>query len=71
MFHTAVSSVGPTFQRHIFLRNMESIKIISRKEICRIKRGRQGINRISEATDMAYGRRSGLYQALLRGRGLS
>ena len=45
MFHTTVSSVESTFQRHIFLQNMESIRIISSKDIWQIRRGGQGTNR--------------------------
>ena len=41
MFPTTVSSVHPTFQRHIFLHNMESIRTISRKDIWLIRRGGQ------------------------------
>ena len=33
MFPTAVSSVDPTFQMHIFLHSMESIRTISSKDI--------------------------------------
>ena len=44
MFPKAVSSVDPTFERHIFLHNMESIRIIRRKEIWRIRRGGQSTN---------------------------
>ena len=44
MFPTAVSSVESTFQRHIFLQNMESFRTISRKDIWQIRRGGQGTN---------------------------
>ena len=45
MFHTTVSSAEYTFQRHIFLQNMESTRIVSKKGIWRIRRGGQGTNR--------------------------
>ena len=41
MFPTEVSSVDPTFEIHIFLNNMESIRIIRRKDIWKIRRGGQ------------------------------
>ena len=41
MFHTAVSSVIPTLDRHIHPHNMESIRIFIRKEIWKIRRGGQ------------------------------
>ena len=46
MFTKTVSAVHPTFQRHIFLHNMESIRIISMKDIWKIRRGGQSTNRI-------------------------
>ena len=46
MFPTTESSVHPTFQRNIFLCNMESIMTISRRDICWIRRGGQSTNRI-------------------------
>ena len=33
IFSTSVSNVDPTFERHIFLHNIESIRIIRRKKI--------------------------------------
>ena len=45
MFPTAVSSVHPTLERHIILHNMESIRIIRRKEIWRIISGGQSTHR--------------------------
>ena len=71
MFPTAVSSVDPTFQRYIFLHNMYSISIDSRKDIWRIRSVGQGKNKISEATEMASGSRSWVYWALLYRQGLS
>ena len=38
MFPTAISSFKPTKERHIFLHNMEIIRIIIMKEIWRIRR---------------------------------
>ena len=46
MFPTAVSYVDYTFQRHIFLQNMESFRNIIRKDIWKIRRGGQGTNRV-------------------------
>ena len=40
----SIISVDPTFERHIFLHAMESIRIIIRKEIWRIRRGDQSTN---------------------------
>ena len=45
MFPATVSSVESTFQRHFFLQNMDSIRIVSSKDIWRIRRGGQGTNR--------------------------
>ena len=56
MFPTAVSSVEPTFQRHIFPHNMESIRIISRKEIWIMRRGGQITNMIFR------GKRDGIWE---------
>ena len=65
IFTTSVSSADPTFQRHVFLHNMESSTIFSRKEIWRIRRGGQSTNIISEATEMADGSIYGVYRAIL------
>ena len=46
MFPTAVSSMDSTFQRHMFLQNMESFRTIGRKGIWLIGRGGQGTNRV-------------------------
>ena len=46
MFPKAVSSVDSTSERHILLHNMESIRIIRMKEICKIRRGGKITNRI-------------------------
>ena len=71
MFPTAVYSVDPTFQGYIFLHNMYSISTDSRKDIWRIRSVGQGKNKISEATEMASGSRSGVYWALLYRGGIS
>ena len=47
---TEVSSFVPNFERLILLHNMESIRIIIRKEIGKIRRGGQITNIISETT---------------------
>ena len=44
MFTTVVYYFQPTKGRHIFLNNMESIRIISRKEIWLIRRDGKSIN---------------------------
>ena len=45
-FTAAVSSSDPTFESQTFLHNMDSIRVIIRKEIWRIRRGGQIPNRI-------------------------
>ena len=68
MFPTTVSSAESTFQRHIFLQNTESIRIVGREDIWRIRRGNQGVlTEFSESTEMAAGSRSGAYRDLLCG----
>ena len=71
IFTTSASSADPTFQRHVFLHNMESSTIFSGKEIWRIRRGSQSTNIISEATEMADGSIYGVYRAILCRGGLS
>ena len=71
MFPTTVSSAESTFQRHIFLQNMESISIVGREDIWRIRGGNQGVlTEFSESTEMAAGSRSGAYRDLLCGGGV-
>ena len=47
MFFTAVSYFHPTKERHIFINNTESIRIIRRKEIWIIRRGGKSTKIIS------------------------
>ena len=61
----------PTKDSDIHLHNMESIRIIRRKEIWRIRRGGQSTKIISEAIEILSGSRYGVYRAILCGRGLS
>ena len=46
VFSTAVLYLHPTFYRHIFLHNMQSIRIIRRKDIFPIRRSGQMNKRI-------------------------
>ena len=59
MFPTATSSVDYTFQRHIFLQNMESFRNISRKDIWIIIRNGQGTNIVFR------GNRNGSWEKIL------
>ena len=68
MFPTAVSSVESTFQRHIFIQNMESFRAISRKDIWRIRRGGQGTNRVFRGNiDGSWEHIWGISGSLMRG----
>ena len=70
MCTTSVSYFQPAAIRIIFLHNMESIRIIRKKEIWKIIRGGKSTNIISEVTEMAYGRIFGVYRVLLCGQDL-
>ena len=69
MFPTALSSVDSTFQRHIFLQNMESL----RPSVGRISGKSEGLFKVltefSEATDMESESRSRAYWDILCGGG--
>ena len=72
MFPTAVSSVGYTFQRNIFFKNVESISTISRKDIWKIIRGGQVTNRFFRGNrDGRWDQIWGISGSLMRGGGLS
>ena len=46
MFPKSLSSVDPTFGRHVFIHKMESIRIIIRKKIWKIRGGGQSTTMI-------------------------
>ena len=57
----------------VFIHSIKRVRIIRsyEKELCGIRRGGKSTTRVSEETKMASERRSGVYQAILSGRGLS
>ena len=68
MFPTTVSYVDSTFQRHIFLQNMESIMTISRKDIWIIRRGGQVTNIVFRGNiDGSWEKIWGISGSLMRG----
>ena len=76
MFSIVVSSVHPNSDRNIHIHNMESIRIISRKEIWRIRRDGQSNNSILRGNidgswDQIWGISGSLFQAgsIIKGNG--